>query len=164
MDPVIEYYFGDGGGDVHRWSSPADLDLNGDGTLDAVSLDFDGDGLRDDAMWDTDGDGRCDLSALDLDDDGTPEARFADDGTGIWGTGASGPSSEGTSGEEAGGEGTGVPGSPGEGPRETLLDTDDDTVPDIALLDTDGDGYADGYREVATGSSASGGGTGPSAR
>ena len=39
MDPLIEYVFGPGDGTLSRWSSAADLDLDADGTLDAVSID-----------------------------------------------------------------------------------------------------------------------------
>lgn len=153
MDPAIEYFFGIGDGALQRWTSPADLDLNGDGILDAVALDFDGDGLLDDAMWDSDGDGVADLAVLDLDDDGTPEAQFADGGRGLW--------------EVA--RGTVEPG-PGErgSPGRDVLDTDGDGVGDLVLLDTDGDGYADAYRpadgSAVTGSSTIGFGGGPSAR
>ncbi len=75
-DEQIDYWFGDGDGNVTRWSSPAQ---NG-----AVLLDFDGDGRIDDAMLDLDGDGTADVAALDLDDDGVRETRFSDDGSGRW--------------------------------------------------------------------------------
>ena len=52
------------------------------GPTDAV--DIDGDGLLDDLFADDDGDGLADHATLDLDDDGTPEAGYADDGTGTW--------------------------------------------------------------------------------
>lgn len=61
-----------------------DLDLDGDGRLDAVGLDFDGDGMRDDALADFDGDGVADHAVLDVDNDGTPESYFTDDGSGTW--------------------------------------------------------------------------------
>ena len=73
----LEYFFGTGDGTLSTWHSPADLDLDHDGTLDAVALDFDGDGLRDDAMWDTDADGVADRAMLDLDDDGIAETGSA---------------------------------------------------------------------------------------
>lgn len=81
----LTYHFGTGDGPVHRHVSPADLDLTGDGVLDAVALDFDGDGRVDDALWDADGDGAADRSVLDLDDDGRAERAFADpSGRGVW--------------------------------------------------------------------------------
>lgn len=129
MDTVIEYLFGTGDGALTHWSSQADLDLNGDGTLDAVSLDFDGDGIVDDAMWDSNGDGIADLAALDLDDDGTAESTFRDGGRGAW---------EIAAGKIAAGETT---------PAQSMLDTDGDGVDDLVLIDSDGDGYADSYRE-----------------
>ena len=66
------------------WHRPPDLDLDGDGRLDAIGLDFDGDGMRDDALADFDGDGVADHAVLDLDDDGTAESYFTDDGSGTW--------------------------------------------------------------------------------
>ncbi|MBM7368747.1 hypothetical protein [Gordonia hydrophobica] len=147
MDTAIEYFFGTGDGALTHWTSQADLDLTGDGTLDAVALDFDGDGLIDDAMWDSDGDGVADRVVLDLDDDGTPETRFADGGRGLWELDA--PSGEAV-------------------PRQDALDTDGDGVPDVVLMDLDGDGFADTHRPVGvsadTGSSTRGAGGGPSAR
>lgn len=62
----IEYIFGSGDGAYETWTTPADLDLDADGVLDAVVLDFDGDGLRDDALWDSDLDGVADMVAVDL--------------------------------------------------------------------------------------------------
>ncbi|GEE00657.1 hypothetical protein nbrc107696_11030 [Gordonia spumicola] len=129
MDPVIDYGFGTGDGDPSSWRSPADLDLSGDGVLDAVSLDFDGDGLVDDAMWDTDSDGVADRAALDLDDDGRPEAVFADGGRGLW-------------------ERPMPPDEPVRRQRESALDSDGDGRDDTVLVDADGDGYADSYRPV----------------
>jgi hypothetical protein len=40
------------------------LDLDGDGRLDAVGLDLDGDGINDDALADFDGDGMADHAGL----------------------------------------------------------------------------------------------------
>ncbi|MEV0249755.1 hypothetical protein AB0H76_24345 [Nocardia sp. NPDC050712] len=74
----IEYAFGAGDGEVHVWSSPADLDLARTGTVDAVQLDFDGDGLYDDALWDTHGTGVADVAALDLNDDGVLDHFYTD--------------------------------------------------------------------------------------
>jgi hypothetical protein len=81
----IDYVFGTGDGDVHAWSSPADLDLSGTGVCDAVRLDFDGSGSPDDALWDSDGDGVADVAVLDLDGDGVLDHFFTDpSGLGTW--------------------------------------------------------------------------------
>ncbi|MGW0250182.1 hypothetical protein ACWDYH_26515 [Nocardia goodfellowii] len=81
----IEYVFGTGDGEVHVWSSPADLELARTGTVDAVQLDFDGDGLLDDALWDTHGTGVADVAALDLTDDGILDHFYTDpSGLGTW--------------------------------------------------------------------------------
>lgn len=152
MDVVIEYVFGVGDGHPHTWESPADADLDGDGSHDAVWLDFDGDSRRDDAMWDTDGDGRADVAALDLDDDGRPEHFYRDDGSGVWGRGVPEPHR---------------PAAGARPPPPGRVDVDHDGRPDVALtgggahadrmyvdengdgrfdrvlVDTDGDGRAD---------------------
>jgi hypothetical protein len=80
----MEYCLGAGDGSATMWDRGPDLDLDGDGRLDAVSLDFDGDGLADDALADFDGDGIADHAVLDLDNDGTAESYFTDDGSGTW--------------------------------------------------------------------------------
>ena len=125
---TIEYFFGTGEGEPTSWHSPADLDLDSDGHLDAVALDFDGDGLIDDAMWDSDGDGVADRSVLDLDDDGTPEAVFADGGRGLWEK----PMPADLS-----------PAEPGPATGRLDVDHDGDGRPDEVLEDLDGDGFAD---------------------
>jgi hypothetical protein len=56
----MEYCLGAGDGTATVWDRGPDIDLDGDGRLDAVSLDFDGDGLADDALADLDGDGIAD--------------------------------------------------------------------------------------------------------
>ncbi|QRY62303.1 hypothetical protein JVX90_18285 [Gordonia sp. PDNC005] len=129
MDPVIEYGFGTGDGDLSSWRSPADLDLSGDGLFDAVALDFDGDGRVDDAMWDSDGDGVADRSALDLDDNGHPDSVFTDGGKGLWERPADSARTV-------------------DRPRESSLDTDGDSSDDTVLIDSDGDGYADTSRPI----------------
>ena len=53
----MEYCLGDADGSATMWTADPNIDVDGDGTLDAVGLDFDGDGLVDDAVADTDGDG-----------------------------------------------------------------------------------------------------------
>lgn len=89
----IAYSFGTGHDPPTGWTSPADVDLDGDGVLDGVALDFDGDGRVDDALWDSDGDGVADRSVLDLDDDGTPEHAYRDPaGLGTWTEPATAPS------------------------------------------------------------------------
>jgi hypothetical protein len=114
------------------WQRQPDLDVDGDGRLDAIGLDFDGDGMRDDALADLDGDGVVDHAVLDLDDDGTPEAYFTDDGSGTWAVAAD------RGGQLRwydldGAEHTGGP----------LVDFDGHGRADDRLLDTDGDGVAD---------------------
>ena len=80
----MDYCLAGDDGTAAIWNGQPDLDLDGDGRLDAISLDFDGDGMRDDALADVDGDGLADHAVLDLNNDGTPEAFFTDDGTGTW--------------------------------------------------------------------------------
>lgn len=114
------------------WHGQPDLDLDGDGRLDAVGLDFDGDGMRDDALADFDGDGIADHAVLDLDNDGSPESYFTDDGSGTWAVAV-----------DRGGQlrwysldGVEHTGGP-------LVDFDGHGRPDDRLLDTDGNGMAD---------------------
>ena len=78
----MEYCLSAGDGAATIWDRTPDLDLNGDGHLDAVSLDFDGDGLADDALADLDGDGIADHAVLDV--HGAAESYFTDDGSGTW--------------------------------------------------------------------------------
>ena len=56
----MEYCLGDADGSATMWTADPNIDVDGDGALDAVGLDFDGDGLVDDAVADTDGDGLAD--------------------------------------------------------------------------------------------------------
>jgi hypothetical protein len=128
----MEYCFGNGDGSAAIWIGTPDIDLDGDGHLDAVLLDFDGDGRLDDAMADLDGDGLADHAALDRDDDGTPESYFTDDGSGTW-----------TVTVDRGGQlrwfgldGVEHTGSP-------LVDFDADGQVDDRLIDADGNGLAD---------------------
>lgn len=117
-------------GTAALWTRPPDLDLDGDGTFDAIGLDLDGDGMRDDALADLDGDGVADHGVLDVDDDGTPESYFVDDGTGTWGIAVDRQLRWfGLDGVEH----TGGP----------LIDFDGRGQPDDRLFDTDGDGMAD---------------------
>jgi hypothetical protein len=145
----MEYCLGDGDGTATIWERGPDLDLDGDGRLDAVSLDFDGDGLADDALADLDGDGLADHAVLDLDNDGTAESCFTDDGSGTWAVAVS-PPRAGNPWQEnpaegqlrwlglAGVEHTGGP----------LVDFDGDGQADDRLLDSDGNGLAD--RAIST--------------
>ena len=128
----MEYCLASGDAAATMWSDQPDLDVDGDGRLDAISLDFDGDGMRDDALADLDGDGLADHAVLDLDNDGTAESYFTDDGSGTWTVGADGgrelrwfglDNVEHTSG--------------------SLVDFDSDGQVDDRLFDTDGNGLAD---------------------
>ncbi|GAA4802505.1 hypothetical protein [Tomitella cavernea] len=161
----ITYAFGTGDGELTEWSTPAGLDVDGDGTVDAVELDFDGDGLIDDAMWDSDADGVADTTCLDVADGaGGGERWFVDaTGDGTWATeipverGAGGPGGPQTPAERDRVVGTaGGPDHPGAGAGRggdgssgrqhdgrLLVDSDGDGVPDTQLADSDGDGYLD---------------------
>jgi hypothetical protein len=119
-------------GTAAMWNGRPDLDLDGDGRLDAVSLDFDGDGMRDDALADFDGDQMADHAVLDLDNDGAAESYFTDDGSGTWAVAV-----------DRGGQlrwysldGVEHTGGP-------LVDFDGHGRLDDRLLDTDGNGVAD---------------------
>jgi hypothetical protein len=136
----MEYCLGAGDGTATVWDRGPDIDLDGDGRLDAVSLDFDGDGLADDALADLDGDGIADHAVLDLDNDGTAESYFTDDGSGAWAFAADRPLRAGAAPAQQlrwfgldGVEHTGGP----------LVDFDADGQPDDRLLDSDGNGLAD---------------------
>jgi hypothetical protein len=141
----MEYCLGDGDGTATIWDRGPDLDLDGDGRLDAVGLDLDGDGLADDALADLDGDGIADHAVLDLDNDGTAESYFTDDGSGTWAVAVSPPrAGQPASGNTAAGgqlhwlglDGVEHTGGP-------LVDFDGDGQADDRLLDSDGNGLAD---------------------
>lgn len=128
----MDYCIGGEDGTAAIWQRPPDLDLDGDGRLDAIGLDLDGDGMRDDALADFDGDGMADHGIFDFDNDGTPEAVFTDDGSGTWAVGA-----------ERGGQlrwfgldGVEHTGGP-------LVDFDGRGQADDQLIDADGNGVAD---------------------
>lgn len=128
----MDYCLGDPDGSATMWTADPTLDLDGDGTPDAVGLDFDGDGRLDDAMADLDGDGVADQAVLDLDNDGQVEAYFTDDGSGTWAVSVDRTGQLrwfGLDGVEQTGGG--------------LVDFDDDGQVDDRLVDSDGDGLAD---------------------
>src|SRR3954465_10243614 len=77
----MDYCLGDADGSATRGTADPNIDVDGDGSLDAVGLDFDGDGLLDDAMADLDGDGVAEHLVRDYAADAVS---FTDDGTGIW--------------------------------------------------------------------------------
>lgn len=144
----MEYCFG-ADGSATMWIGTPDVDLNGDGELDALRMDFDGDGLVDDAIADLDGDGLADHAVLDLDDDGLVESYFTDDGSGTWAVAADRPGPGALpAGDELryfGLDGVEHNGGP-------LVDFDGDGQVDDHLLDSDADGLADrALCEVPTG-------------
>ena len=138
----MEYCLGAGDGSATMWDRGPDLDLDGDGRLDAVSLDFDGDGLADDALADFDGDGIADHAVLDLDNDGTAESYFTDDGSGTWSVATDSPTRSPRLGQPAPGlRWFGLDGVEHTG--GSLVDFDADGKPEVRLLDSDDNGLAD---------------------
>ena len=133
----MEYCLSAGDGAATMWDRGPDLDLNGDGRLDAVGLDFDGDGLADDALADLDGDGIADHAVLDV--DATTERYFTDDGTGTWSVATDPPARAARPSSELrwfgldGAEHTGKP----------LSDFGAEDRAEVRLLDSDGNGLAD---------------------
>lgn len=128
----MEYCIAGDDGSAGIWNRPFDVDLDGDGRLDAIGLDLDGDGLRDDALADFDGDDVADHAVFDVDNDGTPESYFIDDGSGTWAVAV-----------DRGGQ---LPWYGLDGVEHTggpLVDFDGFGGLDDRLLDTDGDGLAD---------------------
>lgn len=123
----MDYCLSDGDGSATIWSGAPDVDVDGDGSFDAVGLDFDGDGLLDDAMSDFDADGTADHLVRDHASGAT---YFTDDGTGTWAVSVDrGLRWFGLDGVEQFG-----------GP---LVDLDADGSADDKLVDVDGDGLAD---------------------
>ncbi len=144
----MEYCLGAGDGTATMWDAGPDLDLDGDGRLDAVSLDFDGDGLADDALADLDGDGIADHAVLDLDNDGTAESYFTDDGSGTWAMATDSPARPPRVGQPGPGSAPvgglrwfGLDGVEHTG--GSLVDFDGDGQADYRLFDSDGNGLAD---------------------
>ncbi|MFG1933481.1 pullulanase [Mycobacterium sp. NPDC048908] len=125
----MEYCLGDGDGSATMWTADPNVDVDGDGMLDAVGLDFDGDGLIDDAMADMDGDGLAEHMVRDHE---SQAAYFTDDGTGTWAVSADRTGQLRWFGLD-GVEHTGGP----------TVDVDGDGQSDDRLADTDGDGLAD---------------------
>ena len=159
----MEYCLSADDGAVTMWDRGPDLDLDGDGRLDAVGLDFDHDGLVDDALADFDGNGIADHAVLDV--QGPGERYFTDDGTGTWSVAAERPPRTASGLRWFGLDGvehTGTPptdfdrllDSDGDGLADRALvssaegvtgyvDLDGDGRWDVKLTDTDGDGAAD---------------------
>ena len=152
----MEYCLGAADGAATMWDRGPDLDLDGDGRLDAVTLDFDGDGLADDALADLDGDGIADHAVLDV--GGDAEHYFTDDGTGTWAIAADRPPRPATGLRWFGLDGVERTGRPltdfgGDSRDVRLLDSDGNGLADRALftgadgvtgyVDTDGDGHWD---------------------
>jgi hypothetical protein len=135
----MEYCLGAGDGTATIWERGPDIDLDGDGRLDAIGLDFDGDGLADDALADLDGDGIADHAVLDLDNDGTAESYFTDDGSGTWAVAVSPP----RPGQPAAGQLRWLDLDGAEHTGGPLVDFDGGGQADYRLLDSDGDGLAD---------------------
>jgi hypothetical protein len=159
-----------GDGTASLWAAAPNIDLDGDGELDGIRIDLDGDGLLDDALTDGDDDGVADHAVLDLDDDGVAEAPVTDDGSGSWAlAGGAAPRPPRWFGLD-GAEHAGLPADvDGDGVGDRLLDVDRDGLADRALLggmaqgyvdldgdggwdlilvDSDGDGAADGARRL----------------
>jgi hypothetical protein len=132
----MEYCLGDADGTASMWTAAPDVDVDGDGALDAVGLDFDGDGLIDDAMADLDDDG---LAEHMVRDHASEAAFFTDDGTGTWAVAVDrtglGPQL-GRGVRWFGLDGTEHTGGP-------VVDVDGDGQSDERLTDIDGDGLAD---------------------
>ena len=162
----MEYCLGDADGSATMWTGVPDIDVDGDGSLDAVGLDFDGDGLLDDAMTDTDGDGLADHAVLDFASDARS---FTDDGTGTWAVavdragqlrwfGLDGIEHTGGPVVDVDADGQSddrLTDSDGNGLADRVLsgdvayvDTDGDGTWDVKLSDGDGDGRADGADEL----------------
>lgn len=163
----MDYCLDAGDGTASIWTSAPDVDLDGDGALDAVRMDLDGDGLFDDALGDLDRDGLADHAALGV--DAVDRSLYTDDGTGTWALAGGLPPQPlrwfTLDGVEHDDPAADVDGdgrvedlfdvdrdgladralrSGDGGPVEGYVDTDGDGRWDIALRDADGDGAADG--------------------
>jgi hypothetical protein len=132
----MEYCLGDADGSATMWTADPNIDLDGDGSLDAVGLDFEGDGLLDDAMADLDGDGLADHMVRDH---ASEAASFTDDGSGTW---AVAVDRAGLGPQLAWGlRWFGLDGIEHFGGQ--VVDVDADGQADDRLADTDGNGLAD---------------------
>lgn len=128
----MDYCLSDGDGSASVWSAPPTIDLDADGTLDAIGLDIDGDGALDDMVADLDGDGTAEIAVLD------GQSYLTDDGSGTWAVSVDRAGqlrmldvdSDGLI-DRALGDGVGY------------ADIDGDGHWDIRLTDSDGDGRAD---------------------
>ena len=137
----MDYCLDVGDGTASLWAGAPDIDLDGDGSLDAVRIDLDGDGIFDDVLSDADDDGLAGHAALDLDDDGRPGTAVTDDGSGNWAL---------TGGATArplrwfgldGAEHSAAPADvDGDGQPDRLFDADRDGRADRALLGGVGEG------------------------
>ena len=133
----MEYCLSAGDGAAAMWDRGPDLDLDGDGRLDAVGLDLDGDGRSDDALADLDGDGIAEHAVLDVGDvGGTGERYFTDDGTGTWAIAAERPPRQPTGLRWFGLDGVEHTGKP-------LSDFGTEGLDEVRLSDSDGNGLAD---------------------
>jgi hypothetical protein len=162
----VDYCLGDADGSATMWTAEPNVDVDGDGVMDAVGLDFDGDGLLDDAMADLDGDGVAEQLVRDYAGDAVS---FTDDGTGTWAVAVDRSGQVRWFGLD-GVEHTGGPvvDVDGDGPDDRLadvdgngladralsaglayVDTDADGRWDIKLVDSDGDGRADAATELS---------------
>ncbi len=122
----MEYCLSGGDGSATMWTAAPDTDVDGNGTLDAVSLDVDGDGVVDDALADLDSDGLADHALLD------GQSYFTDDGSGTWAVSVD----RGGQLRWFGLDGVEHSGGP-------LVDLEGDGRVDDRLLDIDGNGLAD---------------------
>lgn len=134
----MDYCLDAGDGTAAIWTSEPDIDLDGDGELDAVRMDLDGDGAFDDVLADLDDDGLADHAGY-----GPDGARnlHPDDGTGSWGLAGGALRWFGLDGTQ------GPAGAPtdvdADGRPEELLDTDRDGLADRALTPGGEQGYVD---------------------
>ena len=131
----MEYCLGAGDGAAAMWDRGPDLDLDGDGRLDAVGLDLDGDG-RPTTRWPTwtatgSPSTPSSMSAA------TGERYFTDDGTGTWAVAGERPPRPPTGLRWFGLDGVEHTGKP-------LAEFGPDVgTDDVRFLDSDGDGLAD---------------------
>ena len=132
----MEYCLGDGDGSATMWDRGPDLDLDGDGRLDAVGLDFDGDG-RSTTRWPTSTATASPITPCWISTTTAPRRRyFTDDGSGTWAVAVSRRGRASATAAGCGLDGVEHTGGP-------LVDFDGDGQADDRLLDSDGNGLAD---------------------